>query len=77
MALPELLCECVDLDDFTVEAVCWIDARLEPLGIQLESASSDALQLALDQVLAKAKIDYLDHEGTQIDPNNQHRKELF
>ena len=57
---PELLCECVDVYELTVEVMNWIDDRLLPLGVQLDSSPSDALHLALEKVLGEAKIEYSD-----------------
>ena len=53
-----------------------IQSRLQRRGIQLERASDNALQLALEKVLGEAEVETLDNEGTPLDPNEQHRLEV-
>ena len=73
---PAPLCQWDDVYDIASDAIGCIGARLQRRGIQLESASSNALQLALEKVLGEAEVEILDNEGTPLDPNEQHRGEV-
>ena len=73
---PAPLCQWDDVYDIAADALICIDSRLQSRGIQLESASSNALQLALEKVLGEAEVEILDNEGTPLDPNEQHRLEV-
>ena len=73
---PAPLCQWDDVYDIAADALICIDSRLQSRGIQLESASSNALQLALEKVLGEAEVEILDNEGTPLDPNEQHRPEV-
>jgi hypothetical protein len=74
--VPVNLCQWDDVYDIASDAIDSIDARLQRRGIQLENASSNALQLALEKVLGEAEVEILDNEGTPLDPNEQHRGEV-
>ena len=78
LAEPETppLCNCLDVYELTVDVVCGILARLLPLGIQLDNASSDALHLALEKVLGEAKTEWLNDDGSPSDPNEQYRPQV-
>ena len=73
---PAPLCQWDDVYDIAADALICIDSRLQRRGIQLENASSNALQLALEKVLGEAEVEILDNEGTPLDPNEQHRLEV-
>jgi hypothetical protein len=74
--VPVNLCQWDDVYDIASDAIDSIGARLQRRGIQLENASSNALQLALEKVLGEAEVEILDNEGTPLDPNEQHRLEV-
>jgi hypothetical protein len=74
--VPVNLCQWDDVYDIASDAIDSIGARLQRRGIQLENASSNALQLALEKVLGRAEVEILDNEGTPLDPNEQHRLEV-
>lgn len=73
---PVNLCQWDDVYDIAADALLCVEARLQRRGIQLESASENALQLALEKVLGEAEVAPLDNEGTPLDPNEQHRAEV-
>lgn len=73
---PAPLCQWDDVYDIVAGAIGFIGARLQSRGIQLESASSNALQLALDKVLGEAEVVEIAWEVTPLDPNEQHRGEV-
>jgi len=54
------LCQWDDVYDVAADAIASIGARLQRRGIQLESASHGALQLALERVLGEAEVAPLD-----------------
>jgi len=57
---PVNLCQWDDVYDIASDAIDSIGARLQRRGIQLESASHGALQLALERVLGEAEVAPLD-----------------
>jgi len=57
---PLSLCQWDDVYDVAADAIASIGARLQRRGIQLESASHGALQLALERVLGEAEVAPLD-----------------
>jgi hypothetical protein len=57
---PVNLCQWDDVYDIAADAIDSIGARLQRRGIQLESASHGALQLALEKVLGEAEVAPLD-----------------
>lgn len=73
---PAPLCHWDDVYDIAADAMLCVEARLRRRGIQLERASDNALQLALEEVLGEAEVEILDNEGTPLDPNEQHRLEV-
>lgn len=75
-SVPAPLCQWDDVYDIAADAMICIQSRLQRRGIQLESASDNALQLALEKVLGEAEVEVLDNEGTPLDPNEQHRLEV-
>ena len=75
-SVPASLCQWDDVYDIAADAMTCIQSRLQRRGIQLESASDNALQLALEKVLGEAEVEILDNEGTPLDPNEQHRGEV-
>ena len=75
-SVPAPLCQWDDVYDIAADAMICIQSRLQRRGIQLESASDNALQLALEKVLGEAEVEILDNEGTPLDPNEQHRGEV-
>ncbi len=66
-----------DVCDIAADAVRCIDTRLQSRGLQLEPHADEALRRTLEGVLGMAEVEFLDNEGTPIDPNNQRRDELF
>ena len=75
-SVPAPLCQWDDVYDIAADAMICIQSRLQRRGIQLESTSDCALQLALEKVLGEAEVEILDNEGTPLDPNEQHRLEV-
>ena len=75
-SVPAPLCQWDDVYDIAADAMICIQSRLQRRGIQLERASDNALQLALEKVLGEAEVETLDNEGTPLDPNEQHRLEV-
>ena len=73
---PAPLCHWDDVYDIAADAMICIQSRLQRRGIQLERASDNALQLALEKVLGEAEVETLDNEGTPLDPNEQHRGDV-
>lgn len=61
--------ECDDVCDTATDAIRCINARLQRFGKQLDSASKDELQLALEQVLGEAEVESIDDEDNPVDPN--------
>jgi hypothetical protein len=60
---------CDDVCDTATDAIRCINARLQRLGKQLDSSSRDELQLALEQALSKAEVEFIDDEDNRVDPN--------
>ena len=50
--------------------------RLYGRGLQLEALTGEALRRTLEGVLGLAEVEFLDNEGTPLDPNEQHRGEV-
>lgn len=65
-----------DICDIAADAVRCIDARLYGCGLQLEPHADEALRRTLEGVLNMAEVEFLDNEGTPLDPNEQHRGEV-
>ena len=65
-----------DICDIAAYAVRCIDARLYGRGLQLEALTGEALRRTLEGVLGLAEVEFLDNEGTPLDPNEQHRGEV-
>lgn len=65
-----------DICDIAADAVRCIDARLYGRGLQLEPHADEALRRTLEGVLGLAEVEFLDDEGTPLDPNEQHRGEV-
>ena len=65
-----------DICDIAADAVRCIDARLYGRGLQLEALTGEALRRTLEGVLGLAEVEFLDNEGTPLDPNEQHRGEV-
>lgn len=65
-----------DVYDVAADAVRCIDARLQRRGLQLEPATGEALRTALEGLLNMAEVEFLDDEGSPVDPNEQHRGEV-
>ena len=65
-----------DVCDIAADAVRCIDARLQSRGLQLEPHADEALRRTLEGVLGMAEVEFLDNEGTPVDPNEQHRPEV-
>ena len=74
--VPVNLCQWDDVYDIASDVIDSINARLQRRGIQLENASSNALQLTVMNALDEAEVEILDNEGTPVDPNEQHRLEV-
>jgi hypothetical protein len=60
---PVNLCQWDNVYDIAVEALFCVEARLRRRGIRLESASDNALQLALEKVLGEAEVALLQEVG--------------
>lgn len=65
-----------DIYDAAADAVGCIDARLHRRGLQLEPSASEALRHSLESILHLMQVEFLDNEGSPIDPNEQHRPEV-
>ena len=65
-----------DVYDIAADALCCINANLQRTGMQLDSTAGEALRTALEGMLKMAKMEFLDNEGTPLDPNEQHREEV-
>ena len=65
-----------DVYDIAADALCCINANLQRTGMQLDSTAGEALRRTLEGVLKMAKMEFLDNEGTPLDPNEQHREEV-
>ena len=70
------LCRYDDVYDLAADAVRCIDARLYRLGLQLEPNVGEALRHTLEGLLNMAEVEFLDDEGSPVDPNEQHRGEV-
>ena len=65
-----------DVYDIAADALCCINANLQRTWMQLDSTAGEALRRTLEWVLKMAKMEFLDNEGTPLDPNEQHREEV-
>lgn len=62
---PFNLCQWDDVYEIAADALDCVEARLQRRGIHLDSASEDALRLALEKALGNAEV-------SPLDPNEQH-----
>ena len=70
------LCRYDDVYDLAADAVGCINARLWGRGLQLEPNAGEALRHTLEGLLNMAEVEFLDNEGSPVDPNEQHRGEV-
>jgi len=65
-----------DVCDIAADALSCIDARLQSRGLQLDPHAGEALRRILEGVLSLAEVEFLDNEGSPVDPNEEHRTEV-